>query len=242
MRIKLFCIGLVILVDNFSVFSQPVEENAFPESAIRFARQLYTDLFIQQMQLYNGVKYNEVLRNPETDRGHPFFIAEKLTKGTIVYSDIEYTNIPLQYDVLTDQIITVLPNTNYKISLIKDHVQCFTLLDHHFVNLTNGGIAPGFYELLLNDTMKVVARRTKKSVESSYNNNIIVRRSYVPKSEFYVFNNDQYFLIGNKKSLILVFRNQKEIVNSYMRQMKTSFRKDKEKYIVELVTYCNNFN
>jgi hypothetical protein len=224
------------------VFSQPAEVNSFPESGIRFARQLYTDLFTQQMQLYNGGKYNEVLLNPEIDRGHPFFISEELTIGTVLYNNIEYTNIPLQYDVLTDQIITVLPNTNFKISLIKDHVQSFTLLDHYFVNLTNKEIVPGFYELLLNDTMKVIARRTKKSVESSYNNNIIVRRSYIPKSEFYVFNNDQYFLIRNKKSLILVFQNQKEIVNSYIRQMKTSFRKDKEKYIIELVTYCNNFN
>lgn len=242
MKIKLFCIGLVFLVDTFCVFSQPVEENSFPESAIRFAQQLYTDTFVQQMQLYNGVKYNEVLRNPEIDRGHPFFISEKFTKGTIVYNDIEYTDIPLQYDVLTDQIITTLPNTNYKISLIKDYVQYFTLSDHHFVNITSKEMAPGFYELLLNDKMKVIAKRTKKSIESSYNNNLIIRRRYIPKSKFYVFNNDRYFLIGNKKSLILVFQSQKEIINSYMRQMKTSFRKDKEKYIVEIVTYCNNFN
>jgi hypothetical protein len=244
MSIYVFGVGLFLFGGTCFVFSQTEnsEANSFPESAIRAARQMYTNLFVEQMQLYNGVKYNEALRNPESDRGHRFFISETLTEGTIQHNDIEYNNIPLLYDNITDQVITVLPNTNYKVALTKHQIQSFTLLGHHFVNLADEGIIPGFYELLLDDSVKVVAKRSKKITESNYDYNLIVRKNYIPKNEWYIFRNNRYFLIGNKKSLVLIFADQEQKINSFIRQMKTSFRKDKEKYIVQVASYYNSLN
>lgn len=236
--------GLFLLTGTSFVFSQTEipKVDSSPERAIHAAQQVYINFFIEQLELYNGVKYNEVLRNPDIDRGHPFFISENLIQGTILHNYIEYSNTPLQYDIITDQIITVLPNTNYKISLIKDQVQSFTLLGHHFVNLKNEGIAAGFYELLFNDKVKVLAKRTKKLSESSSNYNMVLRKNYFLKSEWYVFNDNQYFLIRNKKALILVFEDQEQKINSFVRTIKTSFKKDREKFIVQLATYYNSLN
>lgn len=244
MRLSFFFIILLFVAGCHLSFAQAVnpEGSTISESAINKAKQVYIDFFIDQMQLYNGVKYNEVLRNTDIDRGHPFFLKEELIKGLIRYNNVTYNDVLLQYDIVTDQVITVLPNTNYKISLIKNHIQEFNLLGHRFVQISSDGIVSGFYEVLLDGQFKVFVKRRKSISESYYNNNLFIKRNYSERNDLYVLSNNTFYLIKGKKSLRPIFSQNMKAFNSASQNVSVSFKREKERYVVRLIEYYINLN
>ena len=243
MRLSYFFCFLFMGCVHFS-FPQTAssELNTLSDRAASRARKVYVDFFHEQMQLYNGTKYDEVLRNPEIDRGHRFFLTENLIHGDIQYGGVAYSDVQLQYDIVTDQIITVLPNTSYKISLIKNLVSEFILQDHRFIHLEDKGIASGFYEILLDGKIKVFVKRTKRISESYYNHNLFVKRNYSEKNELYVLVDKTFYLIKGKKSLQQIFNYNKQDFSAAIRYVNTSFKREKEQYVVQFVEFYNNLN
>lgn len=243
MRLSYFFCFLFMGCVHFSFPQTSSSElNTLSDKAVSRARKVYVDFFHEQMQLYNGTKYDEVLRNPEIDRGHRFFLTENLISGDIQYSGVTYSGVQLQYDIITDQIITVLPNTSYKISLIKNLVSEFILRDHRFIYLADKGIASGFYELLLDGKIKVFVKRTKRISESYYNHNLFVKRNYSERNDLYVLVDKTFYLIKSKKSLQSIFKNNEQAFNAAIRYVDVSFKREKENYVVQFVKHYNNLN
>jgi len=240
MRLRfIWCVFLFAGEIHFAL-SQTIdsESNRFSERAIQEMYQIYVDFSLRQMLLYNGIKYDEVARNPDVDFGHPFYLMDNVIEGSIRYNGVTYDNVLLQYDIVTDQIVTVLPNTNYKISLIKSHIQEFTLKGHRFVFVADG-IAPGFYEVLLDGRIKVVAKRRKRISESYYNYNLFIKRKYFESGDLFVILDNIFFPVKSKKSLRNIFANSEQEFSSAIKNVSTSFKSERERYVIQLVEYFN---
>src|SRR5690606_25637289 len=80
MRLRfIWCVFLFAGEIHFAL-SQTIdsESNRFSERAIQEMYQIYVDFSLRQMLLYNGIKYDEVARNPDVDFGHPFYLMDNV--------------------------------------------------------------------------------------------------------------------------------------------------------------------
>jgi len=65
--------------------------------------------------------------------GHQFFDSIAVMEGTIVYDNVLYQGLKLQYDEITD--VVILHNKFRKIQLSGERISHFTLLDNQFTRI-----------------------------------------------------------------------------------------------------------
>lgn len=239
MKLIISAIFSWMILNNPLAFSQGqlTKDTTFLKNAISHMGDMYSELFTEQLQLYNGIAYKEIQVNRNLDRGNPFFLLDSMGIEQIRFDGVLYSNIRLQYDLLQNQVITTLPNTNLKIALIHDKVQHFTVHGHFFENIREGALPsenfqPGFYEVLYKGKVCVYAKRIKVITES--NNNLVIKRNFVDKVDLYVYKDGIYYLIKSKKLLLEVLEEHEEVNNS-MKAISGRFSKNKERFVVRAV-------
>jgi hypothetical protein len=160
--------------------------------------------------LYNGSQY--VVYAQTIQEGIPFFEIPEPTKGDVVYGGIQYENVPLLYDILKGQIITLIPASNYLICLNADKVTSFEILNHNFIRLikdsTDKTIKTGFYEILYDGITTVYKKQTKTVGEDL--SQAKLRRFIVESNTFYIKKANTFYSITNKKSLLVILKTGKK--------------------------------
>lgn len=156
---------------------------------------------------------------------HPFLKSDQPLKGSLDYFGVQYLDIPLQYDVLRDELI-LASNPALKIRLVREKITGFTLQDRNFLHLTNqniqqGLLSEGFYEELLPGTTSLMARRKKKVKEILQADGIT----------YQVQGADEFFL--KKGAILTPIQNKRQLLKElgdYRKKIAGKLRKDKIKY------------
>jgi hypothetical protein len=186
-------------------------------------------------RLYNGHEY---IRNGIHAKGFAFFIADSLQNGTLIYDGIRYGNIPLQYDLVLDELIVPDYNGKALLSLIPEKVDQFVIANHHFEYIPTGAsnAKPGFYEVLCSghDSITLLGRHEKRLIFASNQEETARYNSY-----------DYYFLrIGNtlhsvndESALLNLLKEKKPALKKYIRENNLRFKKDPEDALIRTVTY-----
>jgi hypothetical protein len=214
------------------IAQKPGYDTAFVTQAISNAYSTYRHGLREHLTLYNGSDHT-LYRSISGE--HPYFGSDDWISGSVIFNENRYDDVELRYNLWTDKLILDNYSGVYAIQLNSDEVQGFKIGDHVFVRLNNNVIQQGFYELLLNEAIKVYARRTKALQEQV--SDLKVNRFFIEKSKYYVFQNGQYFLIKGKKTIIQLFRNRKKEINQFLRQNNIIFSKDREKAIVRITKF-----
>jgi hypothetical protein len=190
-----------------------------------------------QSYLYNGFEYLDYPVN-YFETGNPYFASETWITGDVNYEGINYFKVPLLYDLTKDELVLQYFDKIAKVNLLKEKVQNFDLVGHHFINITandNKGIPPGFYDQLYNQTLMILVQRTKNiaetvSIEGVKHHIEAIERYYVKKEGvFYRFNNEA--------SLLKILQSQKKEITRKLKQQKIKFKKDPEKAMLIIATY-----
>ena len=95
--------------------------------------------------MYNGIEYVFIYRAVS---GFPFFLTDTFEKNNIVYDGTLYKEVPLAYDIVSNEVVTQTPD-NYYIQLIPEKINSFSIKNHLFIQLTstdveNTNLTPGF--------------------------------------------------------------------------------------------------
>lgn len=232
------CCCLLLLL---TILTRPAHAQQLPDSA-SYSQRSIADIqkFVQSRlgpdpRLYNGYEY---IRNGIPAKGFPFFDSAALQTGTLTYDGIFYQDMPLEYDVVLDQVI--IPDFTAKalISLISQKVAHFSIGSHPFryINAEKTTLPKtGFYEeLYAGGPATLLARHEKKLVFSS---NREEQPRYYSDDNYFLELNDKFYHVNGEDDLLDVLKDKKDALKKYIRDNKIRFRRNMEKALIQTTAY-----
>jgi hypothetical protein len=200
---------------------------------------LYNATIQHQSRLYNGSDYIIYISK---DEEHPYFGTDDWADGSIVYWEELYENVPLLYDLSSDQVIAEHERGS-PIRLVQEKVQRFTILNHTFVRLLRdekNRISDGFYDQLYNGKTKVYAKHSRTYRETLEAPRIIPH--FDEGVRYYLVKDGNFHIVKSKASVIQVLGDRKSEVKSFLRKNRVRFNDDREKAIVRIAEFYDTLN
>jgi hypothetical protein len=230
--------GLLLLGHGALGQSAPVDSASLVASNGLW--QQYANTVGYESGLYSGPEYVRYTRVGA--RGFVFFSSEEEQPATVEYGGQTYTNVPLRYDIVRGQLLVEAPLANHDLSLVNERVTRFTLPGHSFVRLvaepgSNSPIKTGFYEVLVEGPVRVLAAY-RKTVEELTTSGGIVSTISDARSEYFAWQNGRYYRVAKASELLNLFPQHKAALRKYMQDKNLDFGEDTRGYaIAELVRY-----
>jgi hypothetical protein len=237
-------VGFAAIVSVKSSFAQanPADSSS-QQNALNNAKALFQASLGPQSPLYNGPEY--YFYDPLIKGNAYFMDINAFTQGSVFYDGALYKGVPMLYDLYSDQVVVLLYNHFSKFSLLTDRVKGFDFLDHHFININidtisnkTSGISSGFYDELYNGKTQVLVKRSK-SIQSN-TGTLASERFFSPSIDYYFKKNNIYYKITSQGSLLDVLKDQKKVVQQYIKTSQIKFRRDPEDAMVKIATYYDH--
>ncbi len=236
-----FCVLLLtaVFICNNSNCQPANGDSVFYTTITGNVKTAYFSVVKEKTGLYNGVAYEAYGHG---EQGTPFFMEDSIVRGPVLYDGFLYEDVPLKYDMVNDELVTLYYYNNVLLQLIKDKVNYFEIMGHQFVrldkNIQNPAGPSGFCELLYNDKkMQVLAKRTK---ELKMSTNIEDKSSgFVQYNGYFIIKDDKYVAINAESDLMKLFSDKAQEVKKFMRTAKIKYKKHPEQYMVAATTFYN---
>ncbi len=237
---------LIILQQNL-LFGQADADSIkqqYPQDALRDAVTYYKSVIDESTALYNGVEYN--YRNPDI-KGTPFFNENELSSGSIMYDGQLYSGIKMKYDIYKDILITDYYDSHYffhQLQLIKQKIESFTFQGHNFVHirpdLLNEGIPSGFYDILYDGGVRVMARYTKVVNKNSGGGSQLF--IFARKDFYFLEKNGRMFRIKNKRGILNVLEDKNREIKAFVRKNKIKLKKHPAERLTSIAAYYDKLH
>jgi hypothetical protein len=190
--------------------------------------------------LYVGSDYAEY----ESISGeHPYFKEDDWMTGAINYNGTRYNNVPLQYDLSSQKLITEHITSGKKIQLVAEHVSWFSVDGHYFeyINRVNTkDVTSGFYEVLANGSVKLLARRGKALQESTVTGKLEAR--FEESVNYFILKDDVFYPVRGKKSILNALKDKRSMLVAEVKRNRVKFGKDKQQALIKTVELYNEMN
>ncbi|MET4073942.1 hypothetical protein [Hymenobacter sp. UYCo722] len=212
-------------------------------TAAEALRQEYATASVNYPYLYNGPEYADYTRKYHIRTGHQFYLLPDVLPGAANYNDREFANVRLQYDIVLDQVIISQPGNPLTLRFIDDKVRTFSIDGHQFVRLVADStsadiIRTGYYELLADGPVQVLAKRTKTMYE--HLNKPYVDVSFTETNRLYMQKAGRYYAVGSKGKALRLLADHSQEMQQYLKEHHLRFGKDdRENSLVELTRYYN---
>lgn len=222
----------LFLFDSTVSFSQSENENEI--------HKVYDDLVgIENTKFYNGPEFKDEFPNASGDSR--YFNHYSFSDSNIEYGGQLYSNVPLEYDIFSDKVIT-RSNTylsNFIVQLIPEYISNFTINDHDFVKLTDYHMDDiGFYEVVsVGDSFKLYIKHIRKYKKRTVG--FTVQHSFTNENYYLVHYNDTYHIINSIKDLKKVVPNRYKEVQKYRKDYKSLYKADINNFMIKLIEYLN---
>jgi hypothetical protein len=230
---------ILVLSTSFSYGQKISNDSTSVDISKQNAIALYTKSIRDQSLLFNGIEYKAI---PEPYNGFPYFGTEYIEEGSIYYDGELYSNISIQYDLVHDLLIMEHYDQKGYVSMIEPHqekVSYFQLLNHTFIRISGDSsseMRTGFYDLLYDGKVKVLARRKKNISQIASGGQLDVR--FNERNVYYLMKDGKYHSIKNKGSVMKVLNDKRKSLNQYVskNKSKVDFSMDREGAMVALAT------
>jgi hypothetical protein len=226
--------------------AQPTtKDSQLSDSAYSDALQLYHAYMTPEPALYRGNRYVDYAYRIQ--EGQPFFVSGDMRTGTVTYNGIIYDHVPMIYDLVLGIVVINDPMRVFKISLIMDLVDSFSIADHPFIRLRDSLnlSAPrnGYYEILYQHEGGFTLLKKEKK---TYIQNLVVSsdiQNYINYSiAYYLKKGNTYYSVNSKKALYAVLKDKKPDVKKFIRKNSLNWRQDKESLILKVVSWYDTLN
>jgi hypothetical protein len=188
-------------------------------------------------RLYNGYEY---IRNGTPAKGFPFFDTDSLQTGSLFYDGILYRDIPLEYDLVQDELIIYDHTGSALIGLISGKIDHFSIGPHQFryqvADKTASSLPKtGFYEVLFASGSVMLLERREKKLIFSTNRDDLAR--YDQENMYFLHIGDRFYRVDGKDDLLDVLKDKKDALKKYIRENKIRFSKQMEKALIQVTGY-----
>ena len=234
------CPGLLLLFCLCThAQAQPAARDSLLPPDYYNALQIYHQYVTPETGLFRGseyVQYSYMIRD-----GHPYFDDGHQQQGAIFYDGILYENVMILYDQVKQQVVINDPYENYKLFLINEQIDHFTIQKHLFINLrdslTPSAPSPGFYEQLFKDHVTLL-KKERKVVQTDLSSGKV--ENYIVYDVFYYLKKGSiYYSVNNKRSLLQALNDKRSEAKKFIRRSGLSFRNDKENTILKVSAWYN---
>lgn len=219
-------------------------DSMIASSAYAGALRLYHTYINPEPGLYRGARYVDY--DYLVQDGQPFFGADSIRIGTVVYDGIFFDQVPMLYDLVKGSLIINDPYHVYKISLIMDLVDSFTITDHQFIRLRDSlnpsAPANGFYELLYKGRLTLLKKEKKNYVANLLVTVENIQNFIGHTISYYLKKGGTYYHLNNKKALLNTFKDRKSDLKKFIRRNKLSWRDDKETLLIKVMSWYDGSN
>ena len=218
--------------------AQDLTSDSLPNSINNsYPVKLYFSAVGENAHIYTGYEYLTPDRNI---KGSPYYLSDGPWPSDLVYDDSYYTNIPILYDILKDEVVINRLGQNFKISLVTDKLKSFTFHKHEFIRISGDSasravIENGFYDRLYNGKTVVLAKRKTRLQETYIYSQI--NYEYIRQDIYYVIVAGQIAPVNSKSSVLKLFNSKKSDIKSFIRKNKLNFKSDFEKTLVAVSAY-----
>ncbi len=207
----------------------------YPDLA--YTVHLYYASVGENAHLYNGYEY---MTPDRRIKGDPYFLTDILTPANISYDGTHYQNIPALYDIERDLVVINRLGQNFKISLISEKLDSFSLQNHTFIRVARDSVhgvelMSGFYDKLYGGRSSVLVKRRKVVLDIPEYNSF--RVEYREQEVYYVKFAGRYVEVNSKSSVLKLFRTKKSEIKSFLRKNKLKFKSDFGKTLVAASAY-----
>lgn len=212
--------------------------------SIQTLRSEYSSRFKARTNLYNGPEYTNYTQTYFHKIGHQFFISDSPQRGTVYYNEQQFSDITLCYDVVLDQVVLLHPSTSFTPRLVNEHVRFFVIDGRRFVRLvadsaTGKILHTGFYQLLVDSTVQVIAKRIKLFTERLEKGNKNIE--FYSQDKFFLRKNNLYYSIDTKSSMTKHMIDHEKEILQFIKYNRLKFNKgSRETSIVRLAEYYNS--
>jgi hypothetical protein len=217
------------------------KDSAFLKQAIQNTIQVYHDGIGDQAAKYNGSQYQGY--TVSFSDGHPYFKANELANGSIVYDGVAFNNVKLLYDEVADCV--VLQDSTHRIKLVNERLSSFSIQESNFERLIKKEntplIATGFYEVLSKGTLSLYKKETKRMIDKFSNANELAVLFEI-HHYYYIKKGEQFFEISKKKDLFKILANKEKEIIQYLSEEHLNYRKAKDLTLTKVIDYYNTIN
>jgi hypothetical protein len=211
--------------------------------SVGLLEQQYANAFYGHPALYNGPEYINYALLYFKRTGHQFFLFTEPQSGSVHYNDHLFTGPKLLYDVVRDQVVLKNATSPLSLSLVNQNVQYFFIGTHHFVrlvadSLTGGLPSTGFYEVLVDSPVQLLAKRSKRMQKSVDQKHVNVE--FISTDKLFVRKAGVYHEVRKKSSVTRLFADHSKLIQQYIQNNRLKFRKkSREEDIVQVTRYYN---
>jgi hypothetical protein len=235
MRLRIRILTALLLLSPLFCYCQATKiDTSFLALSKAKSIAFYTGTIQHQSRLFNGSDY--IIYLPK-DEEHPYYRTDDWAPGSIVYWDELYENVPLLFDLSSDQIIAEHDRGN-PIRLVPEKVQRFTLLEHTFVRLyrdEKNKISDGFYDQLYNGTSKVYGKYFKTYRETLESPRVIPH--FDESVRYYLVRDGNFHVVKSKASVLQVLSDRKSELKNFLRKNRIRYNDNREEAIVRLAEF-----
>ncbi len=205
---------------------------SFGQSQLNF-KDLYQNNIPLFQDIVSGGYYVDQAKYIE---GHPYFESRNLESGLLTINGITYQDVPLSYNIFTDELITFQPIHKQKILIRSDKINAFEIkIDrlYHFVLIANNPDYlhhnNGIYELLESGQANLLCKHykmTKDKRELSIYSDV-----FYEKSDYFLQKNDKIMLIKKPKQAFKFLELDRKTLKSRLRENDLNFRNNPATYL-----------
>ncbi|WP_223648445.1 hypothetical protein [Hymenobacter psoromatis] len=202
----------------------PAPDTAATAAAVAAAGRTYAAALGTEQMLYDGPEYVDYT-TPGT-RGHQFWEQPQAQTGSVMYRGGTFADVPLNYDLLRDELLLFYPSLTATIVLPAAHVAGFTLGSRRFVRLVGdtlaGALPTGYYELLAEGPVRLLARHRKQVHQTIISQALTLE--YQQTDELFVRTPTITTTVTSLKKLLALLPAHQTELQRYARQQHLSFK------------------
>lgn len=198
-------------------------------------------IYGQDDLLYQGRFYREP--NPNAD-GNPYFIDKNWINADIYLKERTFQNIPIKYNIHTDDIIIQIKHQQYMkvlVSIPPELIDSFRIEKHLFISTLHlpGGQNQGYYEKIYKGNRIYLLHYSKHFADSrtSMHPNGYYSKAY---SNLFIVNGDVWTRISGKREFLQYFEPGKKNLKKFLRKNHIRFTRASSGQLYQLCKFADN--
>ena len=203
---------------------------------------LYAQEYQDMRQLLQGKIHQEYLTKA---KGHPFWLSEGWTVGSLQTKHLYYPELMLKYDAHKDALVFGADLSKETYIWINEYqVESFWIQQKQFDYLGEGKektammlseVDPGYFELLYEGTSKLYAKRTKRF--QPYEDDYGHIGEFYDKSDYFLLKGQVFLPIKGKKELIQATKDHEGEIEQYLKQQEIRFGSISDDQLIQIIAY-----
>ncbi len=234
---RLYGIAICLLSAVTAWGQSAADDSALYKKAVYHTIGVYHQTMGDQSGLFNGIQYAQFPFS-FADNAHPFFKDDKPGTASVIYDNVLYENVQMQYDEVQD--VVFMQDSSRRIQLLNQRVTAFTLFGNSFIRLVKDSanavlVNTGFYNLLYSGSTRLL-KKEEKMIREDVSTGVIIRYIEV-MSHYYIDRNNTWYSIKSKNGLLDIFKDRKKDLRQFIKKNKLNYRKDRDNMLVKVTAY-----